>query len=438
VRAVHFMRTTPLCQWKSQAAEFDAMVRRAAEEILGFPMSDHSYAQAALTPTLGGLGLRKTVEHAPGAFAASWHESMAVAEEKWVRPAEVSEKHVLQKQASFLFDEEMLKYLVSTAPSEREVQRLLRVAQPHAGAFITAVPSEEDGNATILRPRNFCTAVAYRLGLNVMSDAIPCPMCKQNLDKLGDHATCCSRSGDIIVRHNSIRNLVNRVASDGLLDPVMEKKGILGPTSGRRPGDVTIRYWAEGKGLAIDVAVTSPFTASNVRLDEPCETYALSQKHAKYDVDFRGTSYLFGALVLETTGAINEEGARILSQLFRFAAKRLGQEFSSYCGRAWARLSCTLQRSVSQAILSRCDGSGWQASASAPVVDGSSGSFSVVPRLSSVSVSSVFPGAPLSGVRLVCARGCAGACGCGEVSLLRAWVCVLCCGVWECCTCGYT
>ena len=66
VRAVHFMRTTPLCQWKSQAAEFDAMVRRAAEEILGFPMSDHSYAQAALTPTLGGLGLRKTVEHAPG------------------------------------------------------------------------------------------------------------------------------------------------------------------------------------------------------------------------------------------------------------------------------------------------------------------------------------------------------------------------------------
>ena len=38
----------------------------------------------------------------------------------------------------------------------------------------------------------------------------------------------------------------------------MEKKGILGPTSGRRPGDVTIPIWKNGKGLAIDVADQLP------------------------------------------------------------------------------------------------------------------------------------------------------------------------------------
>ena len=49
----------------------------------------------------------------------------------------------------------MHQYLVSTALDERERQRLLRIAQPHASAFVTAVPSEEDGRDTILKPRVF-------------------------------------------------------------------------------------------------------------------------------------------------------------------------------------------------------------------------------------------------------------------------------------------
>jgi hypothetical protein len=61
-------------------------------------------------------------------------------------------------------------------------------------------------------------------------------------------------------------------------------------------------------------------------------------------------------MVLETLGAINEEGEAVLQQLFSFAAKNLGREFTSYCSRAWARLSCSLQRSVAQSILNRIDG----------------------------------------------------------------------------------
>ena len=75
----------------------------------------------------------------------------------------------------------------------------------------------------------------------------------------GDHATCCTTSGDLIVRHNSLRNLVDQVASVGGLSPFLEKAGFL--TSGRRPADVAILNWADDKGLAIDVAVTSPLAA---------------------------------------------------------------------------------------------------------------------------------------------------------------------------------
>ena len=143
VRAVHFMRTTPLRQWKAEAVEFDNRLRVAAEAILGFPMSNETYAQAALTPSLGGMGLRKTEEHAPGAFSASFHESMSTAREDWQRPPEVEEYHE-QKEASFKFDQAVLAHLISIAPNDREAQRLHRVSQPHAGAWVTAVPSDED------------------------------------------------------------------------------------------------------------------------------------------------------------------------------------------------------------------------------------------------------------------------------------------------------
>jgi hypothetical protein len=82
VRATHFMRTTP-AQWSVEAAEFDATLRRAAESILGFPFSDQCYAQAALTPRLGGFGMRRIVDHSNIAFTASWYESRSTCGEKW-------------------------------------------------------------------------------------------------------------------------------------------------------------------------------------------------------------------------------------------------------------------------------------------------------------------------------------------------------------------
>ena len=152
--------------------------------------------------------------------------------------------------ASFDFDEKRHALLVSTAPNEREAQRLRRCAKPHANGFITVVPSEEDGRDTLLKPRVFRTAVAYRLGLPLLKEEIPCPLCKQTINIYGDHATCCTRNGDIIIRHNTLRNLIDNFASDGLLSPELEKQGILGNTTpdvaGRRNSSQVERWWCTG------------------------------------------------------------------------------------------------------------------------------------------------------------------------------------------------
>ena len=87
VRATHFMRTTPFAHWKEHGERFDEVIRGAAESILGFPFTPPAaYVQACLTPSLGGLGLRRVSEHADVAFAASFHESKVIARESWLEP----------------------------------------------------------------------------------------------------------------------------------------------------------------------------------------------------------------------------------------------------------------------------------------------------------------------------------------------------------------
>jgi len=66
------MRTTPLAQWREQASKFAGMIRNA---ILKGSWGSRwtTFVQTCLTPRLGGLGLRKVVEHADLAYHASWH-----------------------------------------------------------------------------------------------------------------------------------------------------------------------------------------------------------------------------------------------------------------------------------------------------------------------------------------------------------------------------
>jgi len=80
-------------------------------------------------------------------------------------------------------------------------------------------------------------------GVPILPKEISCPLCTINV--YGDHATCCSKPvcGDLIVRHNAMRNLVNEIADVACAG----EEGILGNAPGRRPGDVTISLWEKGR-----------------------------------------------------------------------------------------------------------------------------------------------------------------------------------------------
>jgi len=85
VRANHFMRTTPLCQWEEQAKKFDSTVHDATELIIKHNLPSDAYDQACVSTRFGGLGIRRAVDHAPIAFAASYNES-----EPWMNVAKAN------------------------------------------------------------------------------------------------------------------------------------------------------------------------------------------------------------------------------------------------------------------------------------------------------------------------------------------------------------
>ena len=140
VRANHFMRTTPLSQWNEVATKFDACVRETVAQILGTTFPGDSYAQACVSTKIGGLGVRRTVDHADGAFTASWHESMQTSREQWTVPVSCAPQYQPQSIASAGVDRSAFSDLISRA-SARDSQRLRRLDVPHANAWISALPS---------------------------------------------------------------------------------------------------------------------------------------------------------------------------------------------------------------------------------------------------------------------------------------------------------
>ena len=72
-----------------------------------------------------------------------------------------------------------------------------------------------------------------------------------------------------------------------------------------------------------------------------------------HDEGFQSSHYDFVPMVFETGGAMNDEGLQVLRQILRCASKQSRMGHSSFCARAWARLSCCVQISVAKMILNR-------------------------------------------------------------------------------------
>ena len=364
-RAVYIMRTVPPSLFESAATKFDAKIRACFESVLGTSLRPNGWIQTQLSTSLGGFGLRSVKLHAPGAFLASVnlnsHISDSAAtelkpftnvalEELQKSTGSNPSEDKTQKEHSENIDKALHQKL-STESSPTDLKRLASVVRPHADAWIQAPPSR--GLGLFFTDAEFRTACLRWLGENITPTASTCLACNESNSPKASHTLRCRRNGDIIARHNGLRDRIAAFASSACLEPVKEKAGLLGDVPGQRPADIFLPRLFNGLPTAIDVAVTCPLQERFKNDANPAERYAAETKHNKYDNGFVGTNIEFVAAVVETFGGWNEEGEATIREIIRRAAKRLITTPAPYINTCWQQLSCFLQIMNSRATLNR-------------------------------------------------------------------------------------
>jgi len=176
-----------------------------------------------------------------------------------------------------------------------------------------------------------------------------CPYCTQNMSPRKKHALSCRSGGDLIRRHNALRNFIYGLCQEAGLSPILEKTST-GDVPGLRPADVYIKDYEPNVNLSIDVAITCPFYGT-FKLDmNAAERYANEIKEKKYGSMFKGTTNKFTPVVFDTFGGINEDGETVLKDLI----KRSSETSAKYTiGTQWRRLLNSLHKNNVKMILRR-------------------------------------------------------------------------------------
>eukprot|EP00731_Ephydatia_muelleri_P010847 Em0005g1433a len=278
-KLAHLARGTPPSQAISALEAFDHNIRATFSKCTVVDTSNQAWQQAELSLSRGGLGICSLSRHSSAAYIASLSSSGAVplSQEHLIHAVElfnslvpssdaVSMEEVLtsrihQKVLSNKIDNHLFNILYGQS-STTDRARLLSVSSPHAAAWVSVIPLE--GLGLHLKPSEFQVAITWWLGL----DTSCCPLCPGRvLDLLGHHALTCKRGGDVVTRHNKLRDTLAETCRRAHLSVKLEAgSNLTKDHSHTRPADILVPNWSWGKLAAFDLSVTSPLN-SNVLLE---------------------------------------------------------------------------------------------------------------------------------------------------------------------------
>ena len=189
------------------------------------------------------------------------------------------------------------------------------------------------------------------LGLDIYKGG-NCRICDNTMSPGAKHGLACKSGGDLIKRHNRIRDFIYNLSREAGLNPSLEKGNLLGEQPGRRPADVFIENFREGASAALDVAVTCPFRGTFKNDIHAVEKYSKDIKIHKYAGDFnQNIKYI--PIVMDTFGGLNEDGESAIKSIIERNVETKGR-YSK--GTLWRRLFHTLFTENVKMILKRLPG----------------------------------------------------------------------------------
>ena len=334
------------------AEEFDGVIRDALEGIIGSPLPPWSWDKATLPPSLGGLGLRSAVIHAPAAYLGSLGHTRSLVEEilghkpptlahveeavaslaasaerpEWVSLDTVNVS-LAQRPLSQAIDHAGFTRLLDSAPTTRARALCQSSALPKAGAWLGAMPSPALG--LHLRDGDCRKSLRYWLGVPLYGSERPCQYvhCRGQADTFGHHQVGCGGDGDRIYRHNLLRDALYSVARISALGPLKEVPGLI-PGSLSRPADLYLPYWRRGRPAAMDVTVVSPLQKGLVGRAAETQGHALSvatrRKVREHEDSCQEESIDFVPLAVETLGGWHADAIDNIKAIALAQGSRLG------------------------------------------------------------------------------------------------------------------
>ena len=234
--------------------------------------------------------------------------------------------------------------------------RILSISAPHAGSWISVVPST--GLDLHLDNAECQVALRWWLGLDT-SGGSSCPFCPGiALDPLGHHAASCRHGGDVVSRHNNLRDIFADICRRAHLSVKVEVGyGLSREHFNSRPADVYVRSWDRGKPAAFDVTVASPLTPAT--LNEASASagaaahVAENRKHAANDTKCQELGWSCIHLAVETYGNWGKEAQYVFSRLASLLAVGQSSPKPKMVAEIYGRLNLSLVRSVARAIMGR-------------------------------------------------------------------------------------
>eukprot|EP00731_Ephydatia_muelleri_P002155 Em0001g2155a len=337
----------------------------------GVDTSDDAWEQAQLSLSRGGLGFRHLTKHSPACYIASVCMSglfsapqqhllqsiddfnHCIPPSKAISFESLTNTPSSQKALSGELEDELFRQLLSKS-SVPDRACLLSVSSPHASAWLSVVPSP--GLNLHLEPAEFQAAIQWWLGIGVAHGSL-CPHCPHSLDPLGHHALTCKHGGDVVNRHNRLRDVFAESCRRACIGVQVEAGSGLGRDEHHtRPADVLATNWMLGKPAAFDFAVTSPLNSSTLHEASVTAGSAAhateARKHQANDVKCAELGWVSIPVVVETYGCWGTEAKWALSQLASRLAMRLNSPKSTTAS-LYGRLSITLVRANVRALLSR-------------------------------------------------------------------------------------
>ena len=186
-----------------------------------------------------------------------------------------------------------------------------------------------------------------------------CSLCyDHSLDPLGHHATTCKRGGDVVIRHNNIRDiLAESFRRAGISVQCEAGSGLSHDNRRTRPADILVSNWFCSRPAALDLTVISPLN-SNVIAEAGFTGGSAAastevRKHIENDPKCEELGWICVPLAVEAYGAWGIEAQQTISRLARRLCIKTNQTMSRVISNLYGRLNMSLIRANSRAMLSR-------------------------------------------------------------------------------------